>query len=239
MNTHRIVLGVVIVLLLYFVYSYFFAKSNQSTLVNYHDATQQLSISASSLPTGSTSNYTFSVWFYINEWNYRYGENKVIFQRSDANNDPAPQVYLDSTTNNLNVSLATYPTSNSSTSPSQAHINVCGIENVPIQTWTNMIMTLNNRALDIYLNGKLVRTCVLPGVPKMNPASSVVLCPNGGFSGYISNFQYLSNAINPTQAYNIYKAGFSSGSSIGSMFDKYRVKVAFVENNKELNSFEL
>ena len=235
MNTHTIVLGVVIVLLIYLVYVYFISNSNQTTLVNYHDATQQMSISASSLPSGSTSNYTFSIWFYINEWNYRYGENKVIFQRSDSNNDPAPQVYLDSTTNNLHVSLATYGENvGSASTPS-----ICSIDNIPIQTWTNFTMTLNNRALDLYLNGKLVRTCVLPGVPKMNPSSAVILCPNGGFSGYISNFQYLSNAINPTQAYNIYKDGFSSGSSLGSFFDKYRVKVAFVENNKEVNSFEL
>ena len=233
MDVHKIVLGVVIVLLIYFVYLYFFAKSNQSTLVSYHDATQQMSISASSLPAGATTNYTFSVWFYINEWNYRYGEEKVIFQRSDANNDPAPKVYLDPTTNNLQVSLATYQ------SNSTSNVSLCGIDNIPIQAWTNFTMTLNNRALDLYLNGKLVRTCVLPGVPKMNPASNVVVCPNGGFSGYLSNFQYIANAINPTQAYNIYKAGFSGGSSLGNFFDKYRVKVAFVENNKEINSFEL
>ena len=73
----------------------------------------------------------------------------------------------------------------------------------------------------------------------MNPASKVTICPNGGFSGYISNFQYIANAINPTQAYNIYKAGYGGGSSVGNFFDKYRVKVAFVENNKEVNSFEL
>lgn len=236
MNTHTIVLGVVTILLLYFVYVFFFAKSGQATLVNYHDATQQLSISASSLPSGATANYTFSIWFYINEWNYRYGENKVIFQRKDPNNDPAPSVYLDSTTNNLHVSLATYNTHDTS---SVSNVSVCSIDNVPIQAWTNLIITLNNRALDMYLNGKLVRTCVMPGVPRMNPASAVTLCPNGGFSGYVSTFKYIANAINPTQAYNIYKDGYSGGSGLGSFFDKYRVKVAFVENNREVNSFEL
>lgn len=236
MNTQTIVLGVVVILLLYLVYVYFVASSGQTTLVNYHDATQQTSISASSLPAGATANYTFSIWFYINEWNYRYGEKKVIFQRNDVNNDPAPSVYLDPTTNNLHVSLATYNTSDKSSS---TNVSVCSIDNVPIQAWSNLIITLNNRALDMYLNGKLVRTCVMPGVPRMNPSSAVVLCPNGGFSGYISNFKYIANAINPTEAYNIYKDGYSSGSALGNLFDKYRVKIAFVENNKELNSFEL
>ena len=57
--------------------------------------------------------------------------------------------------------------------------------------------------LDLYLNGKLVRTCVLPGVPKMNPASAVVLCPNGGFAGYISKFETSTQLVH--QACNIYK----------------------------------
>lgn len=302
MNIHTIVLGVVAVLLIYLVYIYFFSSSNTATLVSYHDATQQLSIAASSLPSGATANYTFSIWFFINEWNYRYGQEKVIFQREDQNKDPAPKVSLDATTNNLIVSLATYPSSAAASasdaslfgadptvmsiavgefaklSPSEkaqvqaeykvqevsrtrhdpsllsyiegditkalssdptGKINVCSIESVPIQTWTNLIMTLNNRALDLYLDGKLVRTCVLPGVPKLNPASNIQICPNGGFSGYISNFSYIANAINPTQAYDIYKQGYGGGSGVGNFFDKYRIKVAFVENNKEVNSFEL
>lgn len=233
MNLQRIVLGVVIVILLYIVYRYF-AGSDRSTLVNYHTATEQLSVSASSLPAGVTSNYSFSIWFYVNEWNYRYGEEKVVFQRTDANNDPAPRVYLDPTTNNLHVSVATYKTDGDA---STSNVSVCSVDNVPLQAWTNLIVTLNNRALDLYLNGKLVRTCIMPGVPRMNPASPVVLCPNGGFSGFISNFKYISKAINPTEAYNLYKEGYSGGGA--GIFDKYKLKVAFLENNRELNSFEM
>lgn len=88
------------------------------------------------------------------------------------------------------------------------------------------------------MDGKLVRTCLLPGVPKMNPASNIHVTPQGGFSGYISNFRYIADSVNPTQAYNIYKGGHGS-SSMSSVFNKYRVKFAFVKDNRELNSFEI
>jgi hypothetical protein len=55
-----------------------------------------------------------------------------------------------------------------------ATMHSCSIEDVPLQRWTNLIISLDNRALDLYLDGKLVRTCVLPGVPKMNPASNIL-----------------------------------------------------------------
>lgn len=237
MDVKKIVIGVVILVLLYLVYTYFFSSSaGQTTLVNMHDATKYQVIPATSLPGGNSTDYTYSIWLYINDWNYRYGESKVIFGRLDSNNEPAPSMTLDPINNNLNVSLAVYSPSDT---VSHAKIHTCSLENVPLQRWTNVIMSLNSRALDIYMDGKLVRTCVLPGLPKPNPSSDLQLTPSGGFSGNTSGFVYLPNAINPTQAYNLYKGGYGGGSMMGNLFNKYRIKLAFVQNNKEVNSFEL
>lgn len=236
MKIQNIILGIVIVVLIYFVYLYFFSDSTSKTLVKMHDARTLARISANTLPAGSSSNYTYSIWFYINDWNYRFGEPKVIFGRLDNNDDPSPSVTLAASTNNINVTLATYKTSGTDTSPT---LHTCSIHDVPLQKWTNLIVTVNNRALDLYLDGKLVKTCVLPGVPKINPTSNVMITPDGGFSGHISNVIYLARAVNPSQAYDIYKKGFGGGSMLSGLLNKYRVKFAFLEHNREVNSFEL
>jgi hypothetical protein len=236
MNTRNIVIGIILVVLVYVLYMYFFS-SGATTLVSTHDARSLDIISANKLPAGATSDYTYSIWMYINDWNYRFGESKVIFGRVDQNNDPAPSVTLAPSNNDLNVTLAVYP--NEATQSSGQSLYTCSIKDIPLQRWTNLIMSLNNRAMDLYLDGKLVKTCVMPGVPKMNPSSNIMLCPDGGFSGYVSNFKYLPNAVNPSQAYDIYKAGYGGGSALSGLFNKYRVKVAFVEDNKEVNSLEL
>ena len=44
-------------------------------------------------------------------------------------------------------------------------------------------------------------------------------------------------AKNPQEAYNIYKSG--KGGSIGNIFNKYRIKVAFLDDNVEKGSFEI
>ncbi|GAJ06713.1 unnamed protein product, partial [marine sediment metagenome] len=84
----------------------------------------------------------------------------------------------------------------------------CQIENVPLQAWTNLIMVLNGQALDCYLDGKLVRTCLMPGVPKVAAAGDLILTPGGNsFQGYTGNFQYFNRAVNPREAYAIYREG--------------------------------
>lgn len=235
MNRNRIIIGVIIIITIYLLYLYF-QDSSDTTLVSTHDARKLKVVSGSNLPNGASIDYTYSIWFYVNDWNYRFGETKVIYGRTDQNNDPAPSVTLAPSTNNLTVTLATYPTSGSNANPPTMHS--CTVENVPLQKWTNLIISLNNRALDMYLDGKLVRTCVLPGVPKANPDANVLLTPSGGFSGKIASFRYISKAINPTEAYNIYKQGYGSG-LLGGLFDRYKIKIGFMKDNEEINSIQL
>ena len=45
-------------------------------------------IKASELPGNKGSNdFTFSVWIYVNTWNYRYGQVKNILRRASASGE--------------------------------------------------------------------------------------------------------------------------------------------------------
>lgn len=233
-DLRSIFLGVGVLLIIYLVYLYFFAKSN-TKLVNIHNAQSSKMIDASQLAKGVSNDYMFSIWVYVNDWNYRYGENKIIFQRLDDHNGPAPTMEFASGINDLHLHVNCFRADG--TSSDQTEVHTCTVQNVPLQTWTNIIMSVHNRVLDVYLDGKLVRTCILPGNPSSS-TSGVKLTPGGGFSGYTSNFEYKENAINPREAYDIYKNGYGGG-GIGSFFNKYRLKFAFMEDNKEVNSLEI
>lgn len=243
MNLKSIIVWVVIVLVLYLVWLWAYGDSWDHRLVGLHDATKMKVVPGNRLPGGATSDYTFSVWIYVTNWNIRIGEPKVIFGRLDADMQMAPEVSLDPTLNNVIVTLATYAESHNTlgkeVSGSGTGSHTCTLENVPLQTWANIIMTVNNRTLDLYLDGKLVRTCVLPGVPKVGTGSDVYLTPNGGFAGYTGNFQYFSRSVNPREAYAIYREGPGSGSAFSDLFNKYRVKISFLKDNRTINSFEI
>ena len=205
---------IIVVIILYIVYMYYFGARATSYLASQRDAKTVLNIPASKLAGGSSTDYTFSVWLYVNNWNYKLGEPKVILERRGIDS-----MVLGGNINNVTVTLATYP----SDAGSQVEAS-CQIENVPLQSWTNLIMTLNGNALDCYLDGKLVRTCLMPGVPKLSGAGTLVLTPQGqSFQGSTAKFQYFPRAINPREAYAIYREGFGGSNWLSNLFNKYRI----------------
>ena len=114
----------------------------------------------------------------------------------------------------------------------------CTIRNFPLQKWVNLTVSLYGRTLDVYIDGKLVRTCILPGVAKSGTGGSILVTPGNGFSGWTSQTRYWPDATNPQEAYGIYQEGYG-GSIIGNLFNKYRVRVSFLEDNQSKGSFEL
>jgi len=130
-----------------------------------------------------------------------------------------PCLSLDANDNNLIVSVST------DTEPYQTYV-----PNIPLQKWTNLIVSLTNKSMDIYVNGKLVRTTVLPSVPKTDPNASLYLTPNGGFSGYTSGLFYWKDSITPQAAWNVYKKG-PGGSMFGNLLNQYKVQLNFLKGD--------
>jgi len=231
MDAHKIVIGVVIIVLLYLLYLYFFGDSS-AVLVGVHETGEEITITSGTIAPGPTQNFTYSIWVYVSNWNA--GNEKIIFQRP-CGSSFCPKMAFDQNMNNVTITLATYPTDTGAAQTAQ-----CQIENVPLQSWTNLIMTLNGNALDCYLDGKLVRTCLMPGVTNVSDAGALVLTPKGkSFQGYTGNFQYFNRAINPREAYAIYKEGFGGSNWLSNLFNKYRIKMSFMKDNQEVNSFEI
>ena len=230
-----IVLGIIIlVVVLYAIFS-----STSTTLSHLKDASESQVIPAKKLPKNNdTSNYTYSLWFFVNEWNYKIGEKKVILSRIDNSSKPCPSITLGAFQNDLTVDVTCYKNKTSGKHAEDYTVFPCTLNNVPLQRWVNLLISLNGRTLDMYLDGKLVRTCVLPGVAKVSAASDIILSPEGGFNGWTSKVEYWANSTNPQEAWNIYKGGYG-GSALGNLFNKYRIKIAFLEDNIEQSSFEL
>ena len=240
-----ILISLVLLFVIYLILQCYSGNSTQ--LSKSSSAQDQQRIVASTIPVNNnSSNYTYSTWFYLDDWNYRYGESKILLARNDADNNPGPSIVLGAMKNDITISVTCYSTSDESTQASDnSVIHNCNISNFPIQKWVNLIVSLYGRTLDVYLDGKLVRTCVLPGVAKVNKNADIFITPKGGFSGMTSNIKYWSDATNPQEAYEIYKDGFSGvfgggfSGRFGNFFNKYKLKISFLQDNKEKGSFEI
>jgi hypothetical protein len=244
MEVKSIILLVIIIVFLIIVISYVMRDINTLTGLMSGQTMQQVEAKdlAPSSNSGNTSNFSYSIWFFVDDWNYRYGEPKVIFGRmasGTGEKQPCPSVALGPILNNIIVSLAVYPDLDDKPANGSNYIvHTCGISNVPIQRWCNFFLSVYGRTLDLYLDGKLVRTCVLPGVANIDPNAPLYVTPMGGFSGWTTRFQYWPDASNPQKAWDVYTAGYG-GNLLGSIFRRYGVKVSLMEGDKEEAMFRI
>lgn len=118
------------------------------------------------------------------------------------------------------------------------------LKNVPLQKWVNLSLTIDNNVFDVYLDGKLHNSFILPDTLFVMASNTDdnKLYLNGLSSGndnhnaFITRVRYINTAITTTEAYDIYKDGINSKHAT-SLFNKYNLKVSFLEYNQEKSSF--
>lgn len=189
--------------------------STTEQLSSLKDATEPYTIPSANSPQES-SIYSYQFWVFIKDWNYKFGQDKYVFSRSDPSNKSVanPLVLLHPTDNTLKISVSVYPTEKTSKNePAPAghsgttdDVFVCEIPNIPLQQWTSISISMSTKNLDVYINGKLVKSCLLTGIPK--PAmGDIILNENGGFSGWMCSFNQYSKSLLPTDAQTFYAFG--------------------------------
>jgi len=176
-------------------------------------------------PVVNGTNQSFSTWIYVKDWNYQFGSYKNVLWRGDSNVH-SPSIWLYPLTNSLKVITSTTDNNNES----------CDISNIPLMSWVHIVYVLNNRTVDIYINGKLERSCALRGIPYIGkypvyitgkaqtissqavtptPSSKPAVTPNpsssanskAGFYGKIGKTQYFVKPLLPNDVATLYQQG--------------------------------
>jgi len=199
--------------------------------------------------------YTISFWMYINSWDYRSGLPKSVLQIVDASlgNASLLTTILYPNENKMMVRVHTEKNSMAAASDTDYTLNsnfdsllsgaagaamgastiaspMCDVQDVDLQRWINFTISVNGRIVDVYYDGKLTRSCVLPDIPSAPTTGlqSVVIGQKGGFGGKISGVQFFGYPLTPDRIYAIYQAGpSSSGGFIGYLGEKLGIKMTY------------
>jgi hypothetical protein len=227
LNSNSLIAQVAFLLLVLFVFiillrlgisllGYFLAPTNSPKLINgMVDAKQLIVIPQDPSAEGAITinrsvnanegiEFTWSVWIFIDDLTYNNGKYRCVFYKgNDYANNPnatneetqglnfpnnAPGLYLAPNTNSLIVMMNTFNVINEEIT----------IDDIPLNKWVNVIIRCQNNTLDVYINGSIIKSHSLHGVPKQN-YGDVYVAPNGGFSGYISNLWYYNYALGTTE----------------------------------------
>ena len=99
-------------------------------------------------------------------------------------------------------------------------VGTCTAKMVPLQKWVNIIVSIYNQIVDIYIDGQLTSSCVLKGFPDISTAD-VDITPDGGFSGNMSRVNFMNTAMTVQQARSIYYDGPIKTQSLYSMIPSW------------------
>jgi len=225
-----VVIGIVF---LYYIYKYFFqeqGKTSQTILTTAVPANPATSPKLYDiLPVYEGGEYSITFWTYVTAYKDTVGKAKHILELSPktATGTPASTliVGLGPYNNKLMVRVNTnaagserltkaavdkifQPTSVPSGQLLNDTMPVCDLPEVELQRWVCFGVVLNGRTVDVYLDGKLARSCVLPSFYTVDANGvSLKLLQYGGFNGFLSNVFVHSVALNPEQMYRIYMNG--------------------------------
>jgi len=176
--------------------------------------------------------FTIMTWIYINNWSYRSGFNKHIISIGGPNFDTI-RIYLGAMKPKLSVRLHTretsIPTSGNASSTTESldkvsftstfqnlqtdsglldDTPICDLPEVELQRWICLVVAVNGKTVDVYMDGKLSRSCVLPNNFKVDAGGySANVLASGGFGGKISGSYMYDRALNPDVVYKNYMAG--------------------------------
>lgn len=227
--------GIVVILglvALYYLYQYLFggATLSPTSLLGVKQSanpTQPIIVPASNMPgLHEGGEFSVSMWIYIQNWGTRMGMNKHILSIGGKTHDTI-RIYLGATQPTVNIVLNTAGSSSSNntmTAKNRDHVfgtmqtgadlvgesdpNTCGLPAIDLQRWVNLVVSVNSKTVDVYLDGKLARSCVLPSFYRVDGGGyQTTLLDNGGFGGFISTVNMYGAALGPDTVYHAYMAG--------------------------------
>lgn len=139
MSAVVIILGVIVIILIYFLIRIAGSASTQLTAsANLNDDITPIPIMNN--PTGTK--YAYGLWMYVNSWDM--GSVKTIFSRADN-----ITLYLDTSSPVLNCNI---------TMSNDISKTIEITDNFPLQKWVHVIVSVDNQYVDCYIDGKLVKS---------------------------------------------------------------------------------
>ena len=164
--------------------------------------------------------FSTSFWIYIKDWNYKFMNEKTIFNKGGF------KLLLGNRMNDLYLEMPVlgsfYP-------------EKILYKDIPLQKWIHIVITLENRNLDMWLNGKLYGSKHLKNLPKIFEQNDMIFAENGGFSGYISRIYHYETPLSKTSVVRLFKAGPINNSPIARILRRIKGAAGSVKLNVKVD----
>lgn len=237
MDTSLIILGVALIIVLYIVFVYL---TSVNRLANRVDLAQvQPPITVDKLTKPDSPKYSYETWMYV------YGSKEsavadsgsyIFYRPSEGTPQTAtPNIGLKlmKTTPTLQVEYTVSTTTSAGVS-SNAVKTLVITDNFPFQSWVHVIISVDNNYMDVYMNGKLVKS-IKDNIATPSSSSSLAY---GVSKTYLAKFTRNITPTDPQTAWNNYLAG-NGENPIKKFTGNYNLALTFKNGDANTNPYTM
>ena len=219
-----------VVIIVYMLYTNYFSSTTQlSGEIDMKDKPADITVDKLTRP--DASRYAYNIWIYIDKpLSSTAASPSKIFDRA---NDLG--LFLDGNTSNLTLRLhrgrntpandVTYQLSN----------------NFPLQKWVYITISVDNSMIDMYLDGKLVKSVIAEAISTVSHRPDAVSGITFGLNpgAYMTKFNRTLTPSDPQTAWSTYMDGSGSKMGLGNLANRYNVDLSIMKDSLNVNTIPL
>ena len=226
MNYTLVILGVILLIVIYILYKVITEKGKVvSKKVDLSESNSP--VSYSDLNSPKAARFCFSVWAYVES----FTDAPMTLVEVDTSTTPTPFFKLDVS----GGPTLKYTVLTDGDGPVEKEI----MPNFPLQKWVCIMVSFDNKVVDLYIDGKLVRSQQLDNSPTATNKDHVIKFPkDSNNKGYLAKFERLTSPMDPATAWNKYMEG-NGGNYFSRLLSQYGASLTLKKDDLDLRQFTL
>ena len=228
MNYTLVILGVILLIVIYILYKVISEKGKVvSKKVDLSESNS--SVSYSDLNSPKAARFCFSVWAYVES----LSSAPMTLVKVDTDTSNSPTLFF-------KLEVASGPTLKYTIlTDGDGAVEKEIMPNFPLQKWVCIMVSFDNQVVDLYIDGKLVRSQQLDNSPTATNKDHVIMFPKDNDNkGYLAKFERLTSPMDPATAWNKYMEG-NGGNYFSRLLSQYGASLTLTKDDLDLRQFTL
>ena len=109
------------------------------------------------------------------------------------------------------------------------------MDNFPLQKWVYVVISVDNNVVDLYIDGKLIRSHKVDGISQINENSDITF---GQLDAFIAKMEREPKPMDPSYAWSKYMEG-NGGNYFSRMLANYGGTLTLTKNDMDVREFQL
>ena len=224
MDLILVILGIILIIVLY----YFLSSGETTVLSNKLDLSiRQTPIPKEKISEPSSRKYSYEMWLYF--YNFNASSNYIVSRESSSSSSSSVKknIGLKFDTSSPKLILEYTATGATKTIPIT--------DNFPLQTWTHLIVSVDDKYIDVYMNGKLIKSIQDSSIDTPNANATI---DYGIVNCYLAKLSRSVLPTDPQTAWDKYSAG-NGENPFAKYLSSFGLTMTLQKNNQDYSKVTL